>query len=317
MRKTTLKQLFQMGYAALSSLGNNCIFLVGRDGDMFALYNIGEETVTFLTDTNQQLQDFPTDEEFLGDVSIATEKRDLTADKVKVAIRDIMLRPRMIFGEHSTKYRKFATQGMDSLDPEKLQRLACRVVRIANLYFDELEPAGLTHAIVTNLETLAAQLNTQIEEKEDAVFNRDEATEKRIEIGNLLYNKIVILYDIGKTYWFDKSEAKYNDYVIYNTPTGAPPPVGEKGDAEGIMINGATNQPIVGGLIVADGVDAPAVTNVQGAWNVDDIPTTTTVLRASAPGMGNVTQAVNLNPNETDYVVFVMWPVTTPPPPAP
>jgi len=317
MRKTTLKQLFQMGYAALSSLGNNCIFLVGRDGDMFALYNIGEETVTFLTDTNQQLQDFPTDEEFLGDVSIATEKRDLTADKVKVAIRDIMLRPRMIFGEHSTKYRKFATQGMDSLDPEKLQRLACRVVRIANLYFDELEPAGLTPAIVTNLETLAAQLNTQIEEKEDAVFNRDEATEKRIEIGNLLYNKIVILYDIGKTYWFDKSEAKYNDYVIYNTPTGTPPTPGATCNAHGKVTDGVTHQPITTALGLFDGLPAPVTMDSAGSWVATGIPLTTLLTRFMAAGYITHVQAINLVEGGDVELNFELMPGGNQPPPTP
>ncbi len=317
MRKTTLKPLFQMSYSSLLELNDSCLYLIDRDASVFTLFGIGEETVTFLTDTGDELRAFRSDEEFLGDMSDATETRDQTADKIKVAIRDVMLRPRMIFGENTAKYRSFGTLGMDAMNDKDLLHCSERVVRAANQFFDLLEPAGLTHAIVDSLDTLSGTFREKINLKIDAVYVRDIGTEERIEIGNKLYNKIVILFDIGKTYWADKSEAKYNDYVIYNTPTGAPPPVGEKGDAEGIMVNGATNQPIVGGLIVADGVDAPAVTNVQGAWNVDDIPTTTTVLRASAPGMGNLTQAVNLSPTETAYVVFVMWPVTTPPPPTP
>ncbi len=317
MRRTTLKQLFQMGYAALSRLGDNCLFLLDRDADMFALFNIGDETVTFLTDTNQDLQDFPTDEELLGDVSIATEKRDLTADKVKVAIRDIMLRPRMIYGENSTVYRKFSTQGMDSLDPDKLHRLAGRVVRIANLYFTQLEPAGLTHAIITNLATLAAQLNTEIEEKDDAVLNRDEATENRIQLGNTLYNKVVILYDIGKTYWADKSEAKYNDYVIYNTPTGAPPTPGATCDAYGIVTDGVTHQPITTALALFEGLPSPVTMDSQGKWAAAGIPLTTLLMRIVAAGYVTKIQAINLVEGGNVEINIELFSGVTPPPPTP
>lgn len=317
MRKTTLKQLFQMSYSALLELNDSCLYLIDRDASVFALFGIGAETITFLTDTGDELRAFRSDEEFLGDMSDATETRDLTADKIKVAIRDVMLRPRMIFGEHNAKYRSFGTLGMDAMNDKDLLHCSERVVRAANQFFDLLEPAGLTQAIVDSLDALTVTFRERINLKNDAVYIRDIGTEGRIEIGNKLYNKIVVMFDIGKTYWADKSEAKYNDYVIYNTPTGTPPPAGEKGDAEGFMINGATNQPITTGLITADGVDAPGATNPQGAWNVDGIPTTTIVLRASAPGFNNVVQAVNLSPTETAHVVFVMWPSGTEPPPTP
>jgi len=317
MRKTTLRQLFQMGYPALLVLIDNCLYLIDRDAAIYLLFGVGDETKDFLTDNGDLLRAFRTDEEYLGDMSDATATRDITADKVKVAIRDVMLRPRMIFGENTAKYRSFGTHGMDAMDDKELLHCSERVVRAANQFFDLLEPAGLTHAIVDALDALTVTYREHINLKNDAVYIRDIATEARIELGNKLYNKIVILYDIGKTYWADKSEAKYNDYVIYNTPTGTPPPVGEKGDAEGVMLNGVTNLPIVGGLVVAEGVEAPGVSNAQGIWNIDGIPTTTLLLRGMAPGFGTVSQAINLIPGESTHVILVLMPAVTPPQPTP
>ncbi len=50
------------------------------------------------------------------------------------------------------------------------------------------------------------------------------ATEDRLELGNLLYKKIAEVFDSSKDYWVTSDESKYNDYVIYDTPGGVPPP---------------------------------------------------------------------------------------------
>jgi hypothetical protein len=39
-------------------------------------------------------------------------------------------------------------------------------------------------------------------------------------VGNVLYAELVKLCNTGKDIFYSLNEAKYNDYVIYNTPTG-------------------------------------------------------------------------------------------------
>lgn len=57
---------------------------------------------------------------------------------------------------------------------------------------------------------------------DDAIADREIATEERTEKANLLYADLVKLCTFGKEIWAHSNEAKYNDYVIYNTPTGSP-----------------------------------------------------------------------------------------------
>ena len=73
--------------------------------------------------------------------------------------------------------------------------------------------------------------------QEDAIRLRDNATEDRIELGNELYKKIVELFDFGKDYWITRDEAKYNDYIISDTPSGSNTAVREADVPAGATLN--------------------------------------------------------------------------------
>ena len=49
------------------------------------------------------------------------------------------------------------------------------------------------------------------------------ATEKRVEELNALYALVIKYAGIGQDIFYEENEAKYNDYVIYDTPSGLPP----------------------------------------------------------------------------------------------
>ncbi|MFM8449798.1 MAG: hypothetical protein ACKOAY_06800, partial [Haliscomenobacter sp.] len=51
--------------------------------------------------------------------------------------------------------------------------------------------------------------------QQDKVADRDIAVERRTEQGNLLYQELVILCDIGKDIWADKNPVSSANYCIY------------------------------------------------------------------------------------------------------
>lgn len=213
-----------MSDADLAQLGDKAVDLIERDAAELLAYGIDNEDSSFIAEQTQLFKDFPTDEELEGEVSTKTELKDAAADEVKVAVRSIMVRAKNKYGDQSGKYRKFGTKGMDDLDDNNLHRLGKRVVRVATEFLEELEEEGLTQDIIDDLAAKNALFDDGIDDKDEAVRERDISTEDRIELGNLLYEKIVKVFDSGKDYWVNKDEAKYNDYVIYDTP-----PPGEEG----------------------------------------------------------------------------------------
>ena len=55
--------------------------------------------------------------------------------------------------------------------------------------------------------------------QKDKVSDRDIMVERRTELGNNLYEELIVLCNIGKDIWIDKDNVKYEQYVIYESNT--------------------------------------------------------------------------------------------------
>jgi|GEM_PF-411132 len=223
MELNELKPNFHMPFADLEQLGDEAVSLINRDATELLKYGVDTVKRDLIAQITQQLKNTPTDEELLGDVMIKTRDKDLLADQVKVGIRDVMIRVKNTFGKKSPEYEKFGADRLSKLTDNNLQRNGKRIVRIATIFLPQLQAKGLTQTELDNMSTLLNDFDTAIDEKEDAVKERDFAAKKRVELGNELYALIVEVYDYGKTYWVTRDESKYNDYIIYNGPSGGEP----------------------------------------------------------------------------------------------
>ncbi len=203
---------------------------VTRDITQFNTRGVTADTVTAFETLAQEFDDLPTDEEAQGDVSDATEIKDAAAEALKVKIRTIRTMAQNKWGDGAAKYRSFGFEGMDDMNDSDLHRLGKRVGRRATANLAALESEGLTEDMITALGTANTTFDDAIDAMEDKVKDRDLSTQSRVDKGNACYKELVRLCNIGKDLWAARDEAKYNDYVIYNTPGGTapsePPPPG-------------------------------------------------------------------------------------------
>jgi hypothetical protein len=306
MRKSVLKTIFNFSFAYLSQLADRILLLIERDSSVLANYGVDDDLKASIAESNQALKEMPTDEEWMGDVSDATEKKDASGEAVKTVIRDIMVRAKKVFGEHSAKYRKFGTKGMDELKDHDLYRCATRVARVASTYLSQLSAKGLTQDIIDDLKAKAAQYDIDLTAKEDFVADRDVATEERIILANSIYTKLVEVCDYGRTYWSDKSEAKYNDYVIYNTADGKAPAEGTVFNAHGKVTDAETQAPLAGASVLFDGVAEPAITNASGEYDVKGIPMTSLFVKVTADGYIDSQETINPTAGEDNVIDIQM-----------
>ena len=100
--------------------------------------------------------------------------------------------------------------------------MAKRVWRVATSLLTDLATKGLTKAILSELELLISNYEKALTAQEDAISDREIATEDRAEKANEVYKIVSDLCTTGKRIWASRNEAKYNDYVIYDTPSGGP-----------------------------------------------------------------------------------------------
>lgn len=216
MKKQESTSHFKMSYAALMQLGDKAEMLIDRDAAVLVTYGVNNDMKTQIVNKTQALKDLPTDEELLAIVSLRTEEKNKHADELKTAIRNITVRAKNFYGEDSAKYKQYGVKGLDKMTDDELYRCAKRVVRTATADLSELSAKGLTQDEITELSNLMQTFDDIIDAKDQAIRERDIATEQRIEEGNDLYKLISEVFDYGKNYWYSREEAKYNDYIIYD-----------------------------------------------------------------------------------------------------
>lgn len=221
MEKKPAVRLYQFPDGTLVIKGNNFITSARRDATEFGERNITDANTFSLIEADiDTFKNLPTDEELEGIKMDFTEKKDLKEDAIKKQISRIMTAAANIFGTGSAKYYRFGAKGVDAMVESELLKCARRVARTANSLMTDLAAEGVTTALTATLLTTATEYEDAIDDQLDAINDRNIAAEERIEAGNTIYLKLVKLTNTGKDIWYTVNEAKYNDYIIYNTRSG-------------------------------------------------------------------------------------------------
>ncbi len=220
MKKLALTPIFRFSFGTLIGFGEKTGSLMSRDQAELLTYGVTDADRSFVLQKTDELKNMPADDEFLGVGMERTTTKDSIADRLRVEIRSYMIRVADVYGENSGTYRRFGTAGLSKLTDSDLLLCCKRVLRLTGTYFDALKDKGITQQMVESLTNFCSQFDDALGLKEDADMDREVAAEQRMELANELYTKINRICGFGKDYWYTRSEAKYNDYVIYDTPSG-------------------------------------------------------------------------------------------------
>ena len=136
---------------------------------------------------------------------------------------EIMLRVSQHFGEGSPTYKRFRAAELYSSTDHECWLVLKRIKRQGTMLLTDLATEGLTAAHLDTLATYITNMNTTMLSQDEAIDNRDQAVQTRIEAGNALYEEMVKLGDVGKRVWLNTDESKYNDYVLYPNRGGVEP----------------------------------------------------------------------------------------------
>lgn len=224
-KKKEVKRNYHFSDGWLITLCNRVIVFILRDIVQFTGYGVNAAAVDDYRDQINTFEEFPTDIELAGTQRTKTEEKNAAIETEKTAIRAIMARVSTVYAPGTPKYDSFGTKGMDQMTDSDTLLCGRRVARMATENLAALAGTGLTALIITDLTTKCQAVEDAIAAQEDAIAKRDIATQSRIELGNAIYDKLMNLCGFGQAIWADIDEAKYNDYVIYNTSGGLVNPV--------------------------------------------------------------------------------------------
>lgn len=188
-----------------------------RDIKNFEQYSYSKSRLSGFLNQCKKFRALPDDDELLGDQMVLTEKKKDASEKLKAAIRSIMTRVEMKYNNRTGRYRKFGTSKMGDMSDAQLLFCGRRVIRVARAQMDFLSDVGLSEKNIQRVVDSAQVFENALNFQQDKVSDRDIAVEHRVELGNKLYNELIVLCNIGKDIWAETDFAKYENYVIYES----------------------------------------------------------------------------------------------------
>ena len=244
---------YKFSDATLKQNADDLIDSVTRDIVDFTHRGVADTSV--IEGLRRSFDAYSGDSYYRGIVSIKTQERDALVEGVTRAIVTIKIMAINKWRNKSdARYTIFDFDELAGITPRDLVALAKNVITVGAAQLTELANQGLTQAMLDNLAAKRGQLDGKIDEKRKAVKTRDLATQSRIIAGNALYAEIVKLTNIGKDLYQYDNEAKYNNYLIYNTrntkaPKPQPTPPAGTATVKGMVTAQADNDPLEGAIV--------------------------------------------------------------------
>lgn len=188
-----------------------------RDLEILKTYSYDADRLKKFLNLTEKFKNLPDDDELVGDQMVVTDKKYQAAEQLKASIRSLMTRVEIKYSNRSGRYRKFGTSKLGDMTDAQLLFCGRRVVRVARNQIDFLADVGVNENIIRKVQDAAQDFENAMNIQQDKVADRDISVENRIELGNKLYQELIVLCNIGKDVWDNKDALKYENYVIYES----------------------------------------------------------------------------------------------------
>jgi hypothetical protein len=222
MKKEQVTRDFKLADSVLKQKADELIGLIDRDITEFTDRGYNATKKTELTTALHTVDNFPNDEQLEAIKTNLTEQKDAARNALEKTMRSIFNMAENVFGLYSAKYKEFGNAGISQQSDAEIVRVAKIMSSTAEKYLSQLADEGLTAEKITTLITQRDALDVAIDAQAKGISDRDVATESRIEALNKLYQLLTKYAGIGQDIFYETNEAKYNDYIIYDTPSGLP-----------------------------------------------------------------------------------------------
>lgn len=222
MKKPIVSRNYKLADAVLKQKADEFVGLMQRDNAEFEDRGLDEDGRTNFNNAIQEVNELLSDETFDAAKIGKTEEKDVARSELEKSMRTIFNMAANKYGNRSAKYKSFGNAEISSQPDSELFRTSKVMAIAAKEKLSELQSEGLTQKKIDALTAQGIALDATIDALAKAISDRDEATESRIETLNRLYAQLIKYASTGQDIFYEINEAKYNDYVIYDTPSGLP-----------------------------------------------------------------------------------------------
>ena len=222
MKKPIVTRNYKLSDAVLKQKADEFVGLMERDKAEFEDRGLDKDGTTNFVAAIQNVNELISDETYDAAKIGKTAEKDAARSILEKRMRTIFNMAEMKYGIKSAEYRSFGNAEISRQSDAELFR-TCKVMAIAaKEKLEDLQSEGLTQGKIDALIAQGIILDDNIDAVAKGISDRDLATESRIETLNTLYALLMKYASTGQDIFYEVNEAKYNDYVIYDTPSGLP-----------------------------------------------------------------------------------------------
>lgn len=220
MRKLKLIRNYTLSDAVLKQKADEMINLLDRDYDAFAERGYNAAAKDNFVEKRDFAASFSSDEILEAQKMILTERKDAARTALEKTMRTIFNMASDHFGGQSAQFRAFGSTDLTRQREAELARMYKTMVAAATKNLGEMAEEGLSQNLIDRLQLQGETYDTLIDEVAEAIYQRNISTEQRVDALNALYRLVAKYAGIGKDIFYETNEAKYNDYVIYDSAGG-------------------------------------------------------------------------------------------------
>lgn len=210
----SIKRKYMLTDTDLYSHGGYICGLLREDLTDLQDYGLSEEKITELEELLKEFSRNPFEKESVNDIkSLISEKGRIRLELVDKT-RLMSLRVLLKWGRKSQQYKRLEIDYLTAKTDDELLICSRNVVSKMKEYLPQLLDYGLTQELIDELENLTADFEKINLDIADAKIQRKENTIKRIELGNQVYELLMLYMTIGKNYYYERNSARYKRYKI-------------------------------------------------------------------------------------------------------
>ena len=222
MKKPVVTRNYKLVDAVLKQKADEFLALLDRDATEFADRGYDKNAKDNFIGAIETINNLSSDETLEASKIGFTQSKDAARSGLEKSMRTIFNMAAIKYGTQSAKYRSFGNAEISRQPDAELVRTYKVMAQAANENLADLASEGLTQYKIDVLTAQGIALDDSIDAVAKGISDRDIATESRVEALNSLYALVIKYAGIGQDIFYEENEAKYNDYVIYDTPSGLP-----------------------------------------------------------------------------------------------
>jgi len=212
MESKEFKLNIGMGFATLLHTCRLKVDIFRRDLSELAIMGITEEKINDFEIKTKEFQKFRFDESLLLAQSEATKLKNEIAEQLRGLIRIVIIQIQV--SSHANVLDIFNSKALTKLSVDNLLHFTKKLLIEINEN-NLIENINLNQSTISEIEIKSEQLKQANVLQHQAVIRRDLETKKRREKALELFELLSKYCRLAQTYWYEKDEARYNDFFIH------------------------------------------------------------------------------------------------------